>query len=383
MNNEEMFKLQIKDLKAGTNNPEILATETEDMKLVDDFFSSITCNNKELENLLYEIIGYCISRSTHLRKGFIFRGAGSNGKSKIARILERLLADGKCSHLHLEDICGSKAGAKTKVNLLNGCCACILEDQKPVKYVNTSLLTRIISGEPIAVGDTEFKPYCKMIFTVNEVIDFHENGFHIRDRFLVIPFTATFSDENNNRDINIEDKLCQKGPLQIIATRAVEAYKRVLKNEHFTIPQVVIDETNKYFLDCNNVAQFDKVYPIESKVIKYDHYAKYKSWCESNNLDMVSNTVFGKEILALGYTTGRYSSDNIRKTYYVNPNYVENEDEDLNPSSTTIEETTNQVEEEQDILSEAIDSFNNKLPQDIHVTTPENWQEAQDVLLSS
>lgn len=380
MNNEEMFKLQIKDLKYGGLDSSIIKTKPNALKIVNDFFSSVTCNNKELENLLYEIIGYSISRSTKLRKAFIFFGSGANGKSKIARIVERLLADGKCSHLHLEDICGSKAGAKTKINKLDGCCVCILEDQKPVKYVNTSLLTRIISGEPIAVGNDEFKPYCKMIFTANEVIDLKETGFHIRDRFLVLPFSATFSDDNNNRDIDIEDKLCQKEPLRIIATKAVEAYKKALDNGHFTVPQIVIDETNKYFLECNNVAEFDKMYPIESKVIKYDHYIMYKSWCESNNYDEVSNTVFGKEILALGYKTGRYSFNNIRKTYYVNPNYDVSKDKDLNPAYTTSEETTNQVDDEQDILSEAVDTLNNKLPQDIHVTMPENWQEAEDFL---
>ena len=55
----------------------------------------------------------------------------------------------------------------------------------------------------------------------------------------------------------------------------------------------------------------------------------------------------------------------------------------MNPAYTTSEETTNQVDYEQDILSEAVDALNNKLPQDIHITMPENWQEAQDVILSS
>ena len=380
-NNESIFKLYGSDLRMGNLTHEIATAESDELTFVNNFFASITCNNKEIEKLLYEMIGYACTRETKFAVAFILKGQGRNGKSKIARIIEHLLVDSKCSHEHLENICGTKPGGKTTVENLEHSCCNLLEDQKNIKYVNTSLLTRIISGEPIAVKDRDIKPYCKMIFTVNEVINFHENGLHIKDRFIVIPFNAIFTDDNNNRDINIEEKLCQDKVLQIIAVKALEAYNEVVKIGKFSVPQIVIDETNKYFLDCNNVAQFDKEYPIESKVIKYNHYSQYKDWCESNNLETVSNTVFGKEILALGYKTGRYTIDNVRKTYYVNPNYDFSKDIDLNPANTTSEETSNQVADEQDILSEATMALNNKLPEDISITMPENWQEAEDLLL--
>lgn len=321
MNNEKMFSLKACDLTVGNLDHNLTVTESEELTQINNFFASITCDNKELETLLYEIIGYSLTRDTQMCKAFVFKGSGRNGKSKIFRIIEKLLVTSKCSHEHLENICGNKPGAKTTVKNLDGCCCNISEDQKPLKYINTSLLTRIISGEPISVGNEVIKPYCKMLFSVNEVVDFHENGLHIKDRILIIPFSATFTDENNNRDINIEEKLCQQKSLRIIATKALESFDKAAQRGKFTIPQVVINETNKYFLDCNNVDQFCNLYPIETIIIKADYYEQYQQWCLFNNYEAVSNSVFGKEVLALGYRAERYSFNNDRKTYYTNPNF--------------------------------------------------------------
>lgn len=315
------FNVQVVDLNVSNLDHNLSITESEELNIVNNFFESITSGNKELENLLYEIIGYSLTETSILCKGFIFKGNGRNGKSKIFRILEHLLPEQSCSHEHLENLSGTKAGGKNTVKKLKFKSVNISEDQKQPKYINTSLITRIISGETITVGDEEIKPFCTLLFSVNEVIDFKETGLHITDRILVIPFSETFTDSSGNRDINIENKLCQETPLRIIATKALEAFTNVLENGCFTIPQIVIDETNKYFLECNNVAEFCKLYPVKTIIVKSSYYSEYRKWCNFNNREAVSNNVFGKEVLALGYRAERYSFRNDRKTYYASPDF--------------------------------------------------------------
>lgn len=315
------FNVQVADLNVSDLDHNLIITESEELNIVNNFFESITSGNKELENLLYEIIGYSLTETSILCKGFIFKGNGRNGKSKIFRILEHLLPEQSCSHEHLENLSGTKAGGKNTVKQLRFKSVNISEDQKQPKYINTSLITRIISGETITVGDEEIKPFCTLLFSVNEVIDFKETGLHITDRILVIPFCETFTDSNGNRDINIENKLCQEKSLRIIATKALEAFTNVLENGCFTIPQIVIDETNKYFLECNNVAEFCKLYPVKTIIVKSSYYSEYRKWCNFNNREAVSNNVFGKEVLALGYRAERYSFRNDRKTYYASPDF--------------------------------------------------------------
>lgn len=322
----------IGDLKVDYKDLSVLTTKSKELELVDYYFQSTTRNNKEVETLLYECIGYTLCKTSKLRKAFIFKGCGANGKSKLFRILEHILGDKQCSHEHLENLSGSKLGSKSTVKNLKGCTVNIAEDQEQPRYVNTSLITRIISGEPIEQkGDEEpyFRPFATMLFSVNDVIDFKVTGLHIVDRFCVIEFNSVFTDKDNNRDINIEEKLCQPKALQIIATRAVQAFIKVLENGKFTIPPIVEEETRNYFKECNNVAEFCELFPIKEIMIKSKYYDEYRKWCNRNNKEAVSNAIFGKRVLALGYRAERYSFGNNRHTYYASPNFKNCDSKDI------------------------------------------------------
>lgn len=304
----------------------VLTTSSKEQELVDYYFQSVSSNNKEVENLLYEIIGYSLAKTSKLNKAFIFKGKGRNGKSVLFRVLEALLGPYQCSHEHLEKLSGSKAGSKTTVGCLKGRTVNIAEDQKQPKYINTSILTRLISGEPISIElkckvQEDFIPFATMLFSVNEVIDFKETGIFITDRFVVIPFNNTFTDDNNNRNINIGEELCRPLALQIIAVRAIQAFSKVLENGKFTIPTIVEEETKKYFRECNNVEEFCSELPLKAIITKSQYYDEYCNWCKHNNKEAVSNSIFGKEVLALGYRAERYSFGNIRNTYYASPNF--------------------------------------------------------------
>jgi len=355
MKNSTVYSASIDNILAKINVPyndySVLNTDSEELKLVDYYFDSICCSDKGIEKLLYECIGCSLTKTSKLNKAFIFKGNGRNGKSKIFRILEALLGDSQCSHEHLEDLSGSKAGSKTTVRVLSGCTVNIAEDQKQPKYVNTSLITRLISGETISIKKKSnekeiLKPYATMLFSVNKVIDFKETGIYITDRFVVIPFNNTFTDSNNNKDINIGEELCQPLALQIIATRAILAFKKVLETGRFSIPPIVEEETRNYFKECNNVAEFCGLYPIKTIIMKSKYYDEYRKWCRYNNKESVSNSIFGKEVLALGYRPERFSFGNKRDTYYASPNFNNADsrsiyDEYLNKSGITEEAAKN------------------------------------------
>lgn len=162
---------------------------------------------------------------------------------------------------------------------------------------------------------------------------------HITDRFIVIPFNNTFTDNNGNRDINIGEKLCKEKALQIIATRAVQAFNKVLQNGKFTIPKSVEEETNKYFMECNNALEFCNLLPINCFISKMSYYKEYCKWCNENHNQVLSHSQFGKQVLALGYRAERYSIKGVRNTYYVNPNFDNDEKFSIYESYTMEKET--------------------------------------------
>lgn len=317
------------ELSVPYDDPSVLEVNSPELEIVNKYFKSVTEDDEEIENLLYEMIGYSLAKTAKLNKAFLLKGSGRNGKSKVFRVLEKLL-DGKCSHEHLEALSGSKAGSKTTIKQLDEVTVNIAEDQKQPKYINNSFITRLISGETISIerkGDDNFelKPYATLLFSVNETISFREVGLYITDRFVVIPFNVTFTDEKGNRDINIGDLLCQTKALQIIATRAIQAFNKVLENGKFTIPKKVKDETDRYFNECNNVREFCSTFPVKTFIFKSRYYDEYRNWCTTNNMEAVSNAQFGKTVLSLGYRAERYSFGKIRNTYYTAPDF-ENDD---------------------------------------------------------
>lgn len=257
------------------------------------------------------------------------------GKSSIFRIIEKLLKvetgvnlyERPYSHEHLENLCGSKAGSKTTLKQLSEVTVNFLEDQTQPKYIDNSIITRLISGEPISIkqkGDDNFEliSYATLLFSVNdEVINFKDTTRSITDRFVVIPFNATFTDSHDNKDINIVEKLCQDLPLQIIATRAVQAFDKVLKNKKFTIPDIVKQETDKYFRACNSALEFLNLYPIDKFIVKKQYYIEYKTWCEENNIQPLGNSQFGKVINSFGYNSDKRSFKGKKYTLYVNPEF--------------------------------------------------------------
>ena len=324
----------IANLQVPYNNYGVLTTPSDELDIVNYYFSSICCQNKELEKLLYECVGSCLCKSAKLQKAFIFKGEGRNGKGVLVKIIEKLLGEKQCSHERLEQLSGSRLGSKSTIKALMGCTANIVPDQGQPRYVNTSLIKQIIAGDTISVeqkreGKIEFEPYATMIFLVNDVIDFKETGLAIKDRFIVIPFNAVFTDENNNRNVNIGEELCKPLALQIIATRAIQAFSEVLKNGKFTIPSSVEEETKRYFLDCNSTEEFCELYPIKEIIIKSKYYDEYRKWCNRNNKEAVSNAIFGKRVLALGYRPERYSFGNNRHTYYASPSFSNCDSQDI------------------------------------------------------
>lgn len=191
----------------------ILTTDSEELRKVNAFFSGISGGNRGIEELLYEWLGYTATR-LRLGKAIIFWGSGRNGKSTLCRIQEALLRDNAVSHENLEALSGSKAGGKSTVKRLEHCYVNISEDQRNLKYCNTSLLCRLISGEPISVGKKaderyDIRPFVKLVLTVNEVVDLHSSELYMKDRFMIIPFRSVFTDENPHKRVNMENLLRQ------------------------------------------------------------------------------------------------------------------------------------------------------------------------------
>lgn len=113
----ELSKLFV-PLNVPYDDLNVLVEDTEALRLVNDFFESISHEDKGIEILLYGIIGNSVAKTTKPNKAFVLkRKSAETGKSAFLRIPETLVGN-YASHEHLENLCGTKAGGKNTVEKL-------------------------------------------------------------------------------------------------------------------------------------------------------------------------------------------------------------------------------------------------------------------------
>lgn len=83
----------------ATYDPKIKKCE-----VVDKFMNRVCCGDKEVESLIYEMIGYCLIPTSKFQKSFILFGDGSNGKSTLLDAIISLLGDYNVSSLSFKEI---------------------------------------------------------------------------------------------------------------------------------------------------------------------------------------------------------------------------------------------------------------------------------------
>ncbi len=295
----------------------LLDESNENFKFVKDFFYDISCGDSELERLLFEISGYSMVNTSKFQIAFMLKGSSNNGKSTYLHLIEALLGKG-CGHLNLMQL----SNIKFLKDLYN-CTANIVDDSGQPNKVDLELLQTVISGGTITVplkdnDKFNFRPRSTIILATTKILNFKDFNKSLTRRFKVIPFNADF---NNRSNVDMIENICNINHLDVIATMAMKAFSKVIKDGHFHIPDIVEQDTKTYFYENNNVMEFVDLYPIPRLIIKGEYYTYYENWCRDNNRDKVTSSVFGKQVLALGYKSVNPSFDGIRHDYYAQADF--------------------------------------------------------------
>lgn len=294
-------------------NVSLLETVTSDVEFVKSFFDVICCGNAGLKTLLFEIIGYAMTRTSKYQLGFILKGTSNNGKSDFLHIIEALL--GKyCVHQTLTQLSKPKS-----LMALYRCTANIVDDTCEIKKVDFAQIQSIVSGGTLSLDfngkeDFSFAPYSTLILATNHYLCFKGCHKELMRRFLIVPFTANLDECS---DVDMTENICSQEHLDVIATIAIKTFHKVIVDKHFHIPEVVESCTTTFFLQANPVVEFVKSHPINRLIAKSDYFAEFCRWCNRHNIDHneISST-FGPQVLDCGYEPKPHSIDGVKDTFY-------------------------------------------------------------------
>lgn len=267
-------------------------------EIVDKTFDKLACQNQAIRDLLEEAVGYCFYRRNELRKSFILTGDKKNGKSTFLAMLKELLGDSNTSALDLNELADRFSSASLFGKLAN-----IGDDIGDEFIANPATFKKIVSGDRIKgenKGQKEFffNPYCKLLFSANNIPRIKDKSGAVLDRLVIIPFDAKFSPNDPDFDPYIKYKLIKEDALEYLILLGLKGLKRVLKNQGFTKSEKVAKSIEEYEETNNPILLFFKEVDVDDIVNEptKDVYQKYNEFCLANSFTPMSNIEFSKQI---------------------------------------------------------------------------------------
>ena len=202
---------------------------------LDETLESVFCGDDEIIELFEEIVGYCLLKSNRYRKGFLFLGGGSNGKSTILNLIRDTLGHQNTSAVEMKALSDRFKTAEMENMLAN-----IGDDISSVdhghghaKFSPRGVDSRAQGGPFI------LHSYAKQLFSANEMPRIADKSHGMYDR-LVIHRSTRPSVTDRGWNPHIDTLLKESGRGRHLA-RAVRSPAPVARG-FFNEPVAVKDE---------------------------------------------------------------------------------------------------------------------------------------------
>ena len=326
--------INVKTLEFKSHTPDVVIRNKIDIDYyeqtendeIDTIMDNLAVGDKDIVQLLYEMIGYCIYRGMPFQKVFILVGNGANGKSTLLNMVTKLLGEENVSHVDLKEIAGNRFGKAELygklANIADDCSSSYLEDTSVIKRITGETYTSIeFKGQ----NSFSTKINTKTILSYNTIPRMNDTTDGLSRRLVIIPLNAVFKKGLPNYDPFISAKLKKKENLEYVLYKSIQAISEVLKKLDFTIPETVKTRTNEYLIENNPVLNFIyDVYEEESfeDIPCNEVYEAFNCWKIENGLKTdMSMTRFGTEMKKIGYERKQVKKNGISKRYYVKQKY--------------------------------------------------------------
>jgi putative DNA primase/helicase len=291
--------LRVSDMAMLPHSPDILSTIQIPCKwtgnvsatpIFDNFISTLTNDDKELETLLLQFIGVCISnvKGWRMKKALFMVGPGDTGKSQLKNLVERLLGNGNFVGIDMKEIEARFGTSNIYNKRLAGS-----SDMSFLTVDELKTFKKCTGGDSLFA---EFKGQDGFEFTYNGLLWFCMNrlpkfggddGEWVYNRIMQIECNNVIPIER--QDKHLLDKLYEER--DGIVYKAVMALKKVIANGYsFDEPQSVGLARKAYMAENNTVITFFEECMQERPQGKITDncttgkvYDVYKAWCYDNN----------------------------------------------------------------------------------------------------
>jgi putative DNA primase/helicase len=269
---------------------------------------------------LQEFAGYSLTMQTKYELAIWLHGPAGGGKSTFLEGLTSMLGR-RAGVLDLPDL---ERSTFALTNLIGK--TLVISAEQPTDYMrSTSVINRIISGEPITV-DLKYRdpivitPRAKVAWAMNDMPRIKEAGSGLFRRVKVIEFPELPPTERDPEIKTIKIPSEAAG----IFNWALVGLERLNKRNRFDVPAVITQASDEFRLSNDVPALFiaemctrDANREVQSAQL----YQTYKQWCYDNGHNPQSSTSIAREWQRLGLIHARQSGTGAKmwRGLFLNP----------------------------------------------------------------
>jgi P4 family phage/plasmid primase-like protien len=246
---------------------------------IDAFFSSIFNDDQELIEYVQRLLGYAITGHTSEQIWCIFTGEGSNGKSLLMSVIEKLMGRLYVTaprEIFFKNDRKTQAGAATAhLAALKGARICVKEEADPKDALNIEII-KIVSGESTITSRglyeksyTSFVPTALPILLCNHKPEFDVDDYAMLRRIVVIPFNNIYCSPHDPRmpydacnprhrlrDSNLRRKLVLDTSQQQLLTWLVRGAGKWFASGLGPQPESIKNALSDYYEENDRLGQF-------------------------------------------------------------------------------------------------------------------------------
>lgn len=230
---------------------------------VNHLLDKVSCNNKQIRNLIEEMIGYTLYRNCRYQKIFLLRGFGKNGKSTLIEAILQMIGEENCSALSLNDLQDKFKKPELQDKLANICddlSNAYIKDTEDFKKIATG---GIMTMERKNQMPFKYRNYAKLIMCANEIPKSADKSEGYYRRFVIVPLDAKISNTDPDFDPNINDKLATEEAKSYLLTLAINGLKRLLKRGYFEEFNDIRKEIDEYKAENDPIIAFVNDFTIK------------------------------------------------------------------------------------------------------------------------
>jgi putative DNA primase/helicase len=231
---------------------------------------------------VWEIIGYLMMSGNPLQRAVLLTGGGGNGKGVLLEVIKRLLGEGNCTSVPLHDFADNRFVTAELFGKLANICGDI-----DATYIENTSRIKEITGEDTVMGERKgqdpfyFKPWCKMVFSANDIPASADSSRGWTRRFEIVHFPNT----PLVNDRGLKDRLTTSASLAGIARKAILALRELMARGDFA-DGAARGEAHREFAEKSNVVlrwlnSPGVVYPIDPAAAwtkSSDVWNAFKPW---------------------------------------------------------------------------------------------------------